>query len=199
MIIEKLNVIFIHIPKAAGHSVETELCKKINIYDIKTMSKLNKKMYNLNYHATYKTYFNTIQNIDKYYIFTVVRNPYTRIWSLYNYQISKNYKINNTYCNFGEYIKSENKYIGTYEKFVIFIDFIYDLYKKLCAKYDFSIITNYEKAVNDCDRYGYILFIETQSHYLMNNQNKININKIIKYETLNEDWKEIKEKFNIGD
>lgn len=61
---EKYKVIFIHIPKTGGTSIEKVFNPGIGSSHMKMCD---------------------YENIDKYYKFTVVRNPWERIWSMYHY------------------------------------------------------------------------------------------------------------------
>lgn len=82
-----VNILFIHIPKTGGTSVETYLSKKYNIeLNEKSLFIYKKHFMNASYqHQLYiniknnKDFFNI--NFNEIFIFTVVRNPYDRIVS----------------------------------------------------------------------------------------------------------------------
>ena len=96
------KLLFIHIPKTAGTSIEYFFLNKFNV-DNKNIL-LTKKIF---LHKEYKfessgqhLKFNEIKaiiDVDNYEIFTVVRNPYDRFVSEMEYQlqITKFYKNNN--------------------------------------------------------------------------------------------------------
>ena len=73
MINHKDRYIFIHIPRTGGTSIEYVLNNNKSI-PIPT-SEL---------HWKYIDYINNFNNIEKYYIFSVIRNPWDRLLSIYN-------------------------------------------------------------------------------------------------------------------
>lgn len=77
---DKIKVIFIHIPKTGGTSIENALnCKEIkNGYGV-----INNKAI---HHYSWKEYKNKYpKRFKNYYKFTIVRNPYDKILSDYYY------------------------------------------------------------------------------------------------------------------
>ena len=83
------NTIFIHIPKCAGTTIEKILgtCTNREYYSnrIKLDSRLNKTPQ----HFTYLELKHELQvNWSDYYTFSVVRNPYSRFVSAYNFRRS---------------------------------------------------------------------------------------------------------------
>lgn len=101
---EKDKYIYVHIPKTGGQTIKNSLneddincieCKDLiqYVYDSKCYDK--KDRIRNPYHFTWKEieqYFN-ISNPKKYFIFTFVRNPYDRFYSLYEHakkEINKN-------------------------------------------------------------------------------------------------------------
>lgn len=103
-IIKKYNLIFIHIPKTAGTSIESALGYKGHIKgDLETWyGNVN------NYELDHSTIDYLMQNCkyyhDEYFSFCVVRNPYERLVSEYNY------------CK--RYISRFIKNVGTFKQFV---------------------------------------------------------------------------------
>ena len=172
-IIHSLDVIFIHIPKAGGTSIESLLCdfplfryQLVNKYNWYGNIRNDKIKYELD-HSTMAflkkncKYFN-----NTYFSFAVVRNPFARLVSEYHY-------CKNQYSRF---IKNTNS----------FKEFVYELRDKF----------NYVLSNKEKDH----LYV---SHYLpqylfTHNYRKIQIvEKIYKLEELNENWKEITEILNI--
>ena len=74
MISDKNKCIFIHIPKTGGTSIESVL---LGVDEFKTGSD----------HATISELINRGVDIDQYFKFTIVRNPITRIFSVWNYYV----------------------------------------------------------------------------------------------------------------
>ena len=78
-ICEKKNFIFIHIPKTGGKAIE----KKLHIGNNQPLWGLcNKKKY-YKQHFTAKDISECIHTYNKYVKFAIVRNPYTRLVSVY--------------------------------------------------------------------------------------------------------------------
>jgi len=189
------KVIYIHIPKNGGLYVEHILKKYYGfildyiiktdnygfIYKNETFHFPTERRGVLKYYMNSK-YIKRQYNInDKiwndYKKFTFVRNPYTKIISSYEYlkkmyntdgYINENYK-RIQFPSFSEFIKNQ-KY-----------GFEQPLYKNnielYCYHYYHTFITQYE--------------------HLMNNEDKININYIGKFENLNEDLIEILIKLGV--
>lgn len=191
-ICEKRKIIFIHIPKCAGssinknfynnteyyiHNLSTKndviknvyykhsiLCNFIHIigYIISFIYNPISKLINNNFlvgHAKLINYKdnNLIKyNINDYFIFTVIRNPYSRFFSMYNYL-------------------EEALYLNEIE-FISYVE---------------KIFINKE---ND-KRY---LWFQPQYKFLYNKDN-IQINRIIKYENLDKQYNILKKQFNLYD
>lgn len=118
-IINKHNLIFIHIPKTGGTSIEQSLNFNGDIKGDKKKWYGNINNYELD-HSTIKYLIENCENYDKKYLkFCVVRNPYERLVSEYNY--CKRYK--------SRFIKNINS----------FKDFVYYLKK------NFDIVINNEE------------------------------------------------------
>lgn len=83
------NTVFIHIPKCAGTTIEKMLgtCTPEEFFDFKKVPVGNERM--LLQHSTYLE-LKTALNIEwkNFYVFSVVRNPYSRLVSAYTYRKS---------------------------------------------------------------------------------------------------------------
>lgn len=172
-IIHSLKVIFIHIPKAGGTSIENLICdfplyryKLVNKYNWYGNIKNDHIKYELD-HSTMAYLKNNCKYFDNtYFSFSVVRNPYARLVSEYHY------------CKFkySRYIKNLNN----------FKEFVFEIKDK------FNDILK-EKEKNH-------LYV---SHYLpqyifTHNYRKLQIvDKVYKLENLKNDWIEICKKLNI--
>lgn len=106
------KLLFIHIPKTGGTYIEKTLKK--NGYNVGTYSNLNKSKNNCSHWHTPPKYNKNI-NFKDYITFTVVRNPYTRFISEYNWgSFGHHYKYLNTKCDintFATNLKDPNKII----------------------------------------------------------------------------------------
>tara|TARA_B100001287_G_C22645784_1_gene512626 strand:+ start:430 stop:1074 length:645 start_codon:yes stop_codon:yes gene_type:complete len=98
LIIEEKKLIFIHIPKCAGTSIENLLINRFNLKNHKQFKKyiFTKRIgfkFNLR-HLTLeeieKEY--SIKNFDQYTVFTIVRNPYDRFISFTNWAKVPNWR-----------------------------------------------------------------------------------------------------------
>lgn len=75
--------IFIHIPKTAGRSITNALSSK---YDIELIP--NKDTKTDNYHSTIH-HARQLVDTSKYHVFSIVRNPYDRVCSYFNFRKRK--------------------------------------------------------------------------------------------------------------
>lgn len=80
MYIENKKIIFLHIPKTGGSSIETLLVKEFNTPNTYLR------------HNTFSQIFDKMKDksLNKYIIFTVLRDPFERIVSSYNHGIRAN-------------------------------------------------------------------------------------------------------------
>lgn len=124
MIIHKLKLIFVHIPKTGGSTISNILVPNINIHDEKYMEYLygiknNKALQHLSIIEIKKI----VKNTDDYYKFSIVRNPYDRLVS--------------------EYYWCQIKNIGNKsgQKFDDFLNYIIDIFKN--NKFDTNIYTDH--------------------------------------------------------
>jgi hypothetical protein len=180
----KLNILFIHIPKTGGTSIEKYFEELLNI-------KLSKQyLYSSNneilnghslQHLTYNEIYNirNILDIDFYNIkiITIVRNPYERIISELFYQKMININSTKKYVMYKiyEFLNSNNTYdnhkIPQYK-------FIVDSNNKICNK---IIIFRTENLTNDMKNYGFnnFNFNENKNKYSKYNYyNYLNNNSI---------------------
>lgn len=173
---DKDKIIFIHIPRTAGSYVEKQLCEKYNcklrwpepneinlfgLHKVKDNHYLTLQHLTLNEMIKYR-FIN--KNIENQFIFTIIRNPYDRVLSLYK-NWSKKYKTLD-----------------------IFLD---ELEKLNLNKYQHNgIVTNnknfnYKNMTRNLSDIKY--FLLPQYCYIDNNENyKVNIVKYDEMETLNE-------------
>lgn len=75
-IIDEMKIAFVHVPKTSGLYIENKMCLHAK--------KLNTKYIKFGGHYTYEQ-MHTKENIAHYTFFTIVRNPYDRIISAFNY------------------------------------------------------------------------------------------------------------------
>ena len=106
------KLLFIHIPKTGGTYIEETLKK--NGYNVGLYNKINISKNNCSHWHTPPKYNKNI-NFKDYITFTVVRNPYTRFLSEYNWEgFGKFYKNLDTNCDintFARNLKDSNKLI----------------------------------------------------------------------------------------
>lgn len=169
LVISKKNkLIFFHIPKNAGTSVSSALLKNENYYypwvitskilrkfkktDNFFFDNFQKKIHLFTSHETVKKIEENISTeiFDNFFKFAVVRNPYSRFVSRYNYL-----KLTNN-------LKEYN-----------FTEFLENHVKK-------SLIT------------------DKQYKFLLNKNKKIGVNKILKFENINEEIFQLSKKINLN-
>jgi hypothetical protein len=160
--IPDLKLIFIHIPKTGGTFIESRL------------QSLNTKIYNTKRifggHARYIDFKDKIKDIDVYDIFSIVRNPYDRIISAYNYL--------KTRVNKGNPL-DQKEWLGlkSPSSLTEFINAIYDEYKH--------------------NNLHYYIHILQQVCFVRDNDDQIK-SKILKYEYLNMDFLKFIEKYKLN-
>ena len=165
-IFQQQKLIFIHIPRTAGTSIlvkyslpdsDNQKYDSISDVDPKILRETSKKTLPeaLKFaHLDFKGYQKHIKN-NEYKIFTIVRNPYDRIFSYYKYHIYKA-KINSEILLLDNEFKKFNQYLKLYLK-----------NKKFFTR-------------------------RSQTYFLLNENKKIDSSiKIIKYENLNEEIKDL--------
>ena len=168
LVISKKNkLIFFHIPKNAGTSVSSLLLKNESFYypwvilskilrkikktDNFFFDNFQKKIYLFTSHETVRTIERKISSeiYDNFFKFAVVRNPYSRFVSRYNYMKSTNTLKE---LSFPEFLK---KHV------------------------ELSLIA------------------DQQYRFLLNKNGKIGVNKIIKFENINEEMTEFSKANNL--
>jgi hypothetical protein len=122
-VFEKQKLIFIHIPRTGGTSIffnntyiefdkkNNEVETKLNHLDIKDFRFHSKNSFTHLRFTAYEKYTKT----NKYKIFTIIRNPYDRIFSYYKYHIYK-LKINKEILSLNNEFEKFNKYLNFYLK-----------------------------------------------------------------------------------
>ncbi len=117
------NICFIHIPKTGGKSIISELKAHINIIKI---NKNNDFAHFPNFgavtfgHVDYLSLLNSGIVSEDYhrssYKFAIVRNPYSRIASLYNYLSGRSELEDASFDHFLDQVSTERPPVGMYNK-----------------------------------------------------------------------------------
>jgi hypothetical protein len=155
MISHAHKFIFIHIPKTGGTSIEKVFKKQI---------KNNRK------HLTFFQYENELKSeIEKYFIFSVIRNPWDRLVSYWKYRQGKIHAP----------IDGKMNIFDDWLKFISSLN-LDDLHGKT------------EKSNIPDFRMG----LDSQFNSLINKQNKINVN-LVRFENLQNDFNTICDKIGI--
>jgi hypothetical protein len=133
MFLEKEKIIFVHIPKCAGTSIEVFLCEKFGYLNVVTtfangekgiLNDANQEIihgYLLKYNGITGQHFTLkdiidfkkikLESLSGYTVFAVVRNPYHRILSdLIFYNLLKNNNVDDLYNIVIDYLKSTKKF-----------------------------------------------------------------------------------------
>lgn len=164
MIIKDKNIIFIHIPKTAGTSVEEVFCRTSGGMHIPFRHRTLSDIVNEN-------------DVDKndYFKFTIIRNIFDRILSTYYHRLG----ILHDDLSFHSYLELIKKYLdGNLEHT--------------------SIGTKiYKDDINAQSKHHYfdIRHINKMNYWFDDSE----LDYIIRYENINEDWEEIKKRFSVGD
>jgi hypothetical protein len=152
---EQHKFIFIHIPKTGGTSIENAFKKRI---------KGNRK------HLTMSDYENELESdIEKYFIFSVIRNPWDRLVSYWKYRQGKIHAP----------IDGKMNIFNDWLKFISSLNL-----DDLRGKTEKSNIPDF--------RMG----LDSQFNSLINKQNKINVN-LVRFENLQNDFNTICDKIGI--
>lgn len=152
------KIIFIHIPKTGGTSIENilGLIKKENGYGINNSKKAEQ-------HFIWNDYINILglKIYNEYYKFSIIRNPYNRLISEYFWS---------PVCG---YIKNQN----------------------------FNEFLNFVKDVIDNEKYNENIFYDhfiPQYEFIVDNNDKLMVDKLYKFENFNEITNDFKEKYNLN-
>lgn len=122
MILPDKKLLFIHIPKTAGSSIAAALFQNEQI-EYRTYIKLPEKvqqkyMAGLDLkHAPAFVYKSKLDNYDDYYKFAIIRCPYERFYSQYNWYI--NHAKNISMENFASLIKSKESRQSYSQKYYV--------------------------------------------------------------------------------
>tara|TARA_B100001093_G_scaffold107469_1_gene99740 strand:+ start:314 stop:1060 length:747 start_codon:yes stop_codon:yes gene_type:complete len=194
MIINENKIIFIHIPKNAGTSVRKELVT----FSRKCYYRLPKLHFSFleiikllkNNNLSGENLINIKERLikiklDDYFKFCVIRNPYTRIWSLYNFIITKNknkficklFSLNNT---------------PTIEKFNDWINYCYSIFNSFKNElkeviYDHDIWEKIKSKLNNDDKFICENIFKTQCSYIFVGK-KMMIDRYFRMENLFDEW-----------
>ena len=199
MLFENEKLIFIHIGKNAGSSIRKLLLKN---FKAKALAST---------HAGLKEYKAEKIELDRYFKFCTVRNPYDRMWSLYSFSAIKS--LNKSKPNDGERKRKDWMFwkeftdknyqpsLGHYSKWIQYCLSIYEKYKKIYGdKFDEMILNNNLEGINldyDTEFCANVMhFFRTQSSFVTID-NKMRADLFLKVESINEDFKFIKSKFKI--
>ena len=184
MINHKEKFIFLHIPKTGGTSVESILTKK--------ESTEKKRHYNLIKMGLNKN------ECDKYRIFAVLRNPFTRIASTYNHFMhGPDNKLTSTT---GGFVMLEGKVYPNVKKTWNNSNYTFHQYVLNIRKY-FNGEYEVDKGNRVYDSEGRRILdahhIETMSWWVKTKDNLKSKCETLRFESLNEDWENFKQKINF--
>ena len=104
MILFDKKIIFIHIPRCGGSSIKEYLKELSNSWDLNP-NHLQLKDYEKRYGI----------DLNDYFIFTCVRNPYNKIYSMFRYKKFKRETLDTKDKSFYEWIislKTDKKWLG---------------------------------------------------------------------------------------
>lgn len=161
--IDKIKLVFIHIPKTGGTFIETKLKTLAGYYD-------EKRSFSSHYTINeYSRYFN------KYIFFCVVRNPFDRLMSTYNELIK---------INWGGVYKNTFNALDRPSNFTLFITNLHKLYIKNKLPWQTNDVTKIDKICSSSKHFAVHLI--PQYYYIINKSKNIYIAKsnILKYENL---------------
>lgn len=202
MIIKQLQLIYIHIPKTGGSSIERIISDKC--YDGRIIIG----------HFIHETAIKLIKREPKfkdYYIFTTVRNPYDRLISQYRFDMQKMFTKRSKHDTIPRhqqryYIEFSDDGKPTLEKFILWIDYIYSIFNKHRQKYgkdvyklkSWSYKTFRKKNIyRTCEYDGSNYIYETQYNALYDKTDKLMINYVMKLENIETDWEIIRHKYDL--
>ena len=200
MISDKYKTVFVHIPKTGGQSIEHFF---LNLHDLDWNSrdqlllrenKLRKYGPERLSHLTafeYKRYGYLSSNLyEKYFKFSFVRNPYSRLVSEYNYVSSSRHMTFKEFLKIG--FSGTDSFSDQYRHMMPQYEFIYGRNKQLLVDF----VGKFENLQSDFDRICLILKIRDKVLPHVNSSKKANnvkdkIKKIIfKPKTIHEHYTE---------
>ena len=156
---EKKNLLFIHIDKTGGTSIVSGL--KLSKLEPHTTGGSKQDNWNYKYkHYSYKQYCKEFKspNLKKYFVFSFVRNPYTWVISRFNFLRNMNY--------------DQSFYNNHKHNSVKFANHTGDI-----NQYILKLYNSNSKP-----------FPKSQTEYLLNNQDKIDVDFIGNFESLESDF-----------
>lgn len=191
----KKIIIFIHIPKSSGTNLRKQFLKiNSNNFFNKKILKSNKKenFEKMPIHYDFvnnlkESYDEIISNRDKYFIFSIVRNPWDRIVSFYKHALRDICSFTNYFYNFNYNSLEEIKKIS--------INHFYETKKDLNLKEFLNFYENYYRY----DNRDYLKISNKTQLSWLKRKDKGNLipDKIYKFENLKELKKDLLEMFDI--
>lgn len=163
MILDDLKLIFIHIPKTAGMSI----------------SKSFEQAWSLENHKI-ATYYSEEKYID-YLKYAIVRNPFSRLVSIYNYIKSKHYYKGKSICGPGDELLPFSSWL------------LYNL-----EAYEGSFKdNNFNGRAKNRFKKGSSFWFAPQHNWLYDQAGELGVNKILKLENLDEEFKKFMIELNL--
>jgi hypothetical protein len=202
MIIIEKKIIFIHPGKSGGTTIEKHLN---NFFEYQNIGKRNLSENN-QYKRTHASLseISLLIDINDYFKFTIVRNPISRLWSLYNFSFKNKKKLDPIYAS--KYSINNEPDIDLFLKL---INDKHELWKKIKNNFidlttvEFDMLITYGnidkldteiiKDINDYKKN----WIKSQYSQNLDKNNFFNIDKIIKLENFDDDFKFIIRKYNL--
>lgn len=195
MIIEKL--LFIHIPKNSGTSIEATLDKK----------------YNTSMSSIYSFFTKNTPNIIKYVLFNKPLFVYKYLNILLNfikYNLSNNSFIYNSkyFHTFPIHYKASHMHniVSNYSEFITFA-IIRNPYSRAISLFVYThpvqwiTVENFNLFLDNLiinKLQMYTTFFDNQKSYIMDENNKQIVTNILKFENLNSDWDEFSQKNDLN-
>lgn len=126
MLLKNNKIIFLHIGKCAGTSIEQHLLNKYTDIVFKQL-KVTEPNYEYMFgyepkygcylqHADINLYKKIGFNLKDYFVFTIVRNPYNRLFSAYCYNFDIKQDDKDIYTKFNDFVHNDLKRYYNYNK-----------------------------------------------------------------------------------
>ena len=169
---DKQIYLFIHIPKTAGRSIQTVMQNRAEVIDKGFVTIPNLRTKNNNYHSTIRDVndFLCFLKPQEVFTFTVVRNPWSRVISWYEFRkdILRRAEKNSRYGKpFGKVQRSREDVI--------------EEYNTMCTSFKDWLFKYSDR------KWDWTWFKLTTPQYSWINLENFKIDKIIKFENLNEE------------
>ena len=202
MIIIEKKIIFIHPGKSGGTTIEKHLN---NFFEYQNIGKRNLSENN-QYKRTHASLseISLFIDINDYFKFTIVRNPISRLWSLYNFSFKNKKKLDPIYAS--KYSINNEPDIDLFFKLN---NDKYELWKKIKNNFidlttvEFDMLITYGNIdkldtdiINDIKDYKKN-WLKSQYSQNLDKNNYFNIDKIIKLENFDQDFQFIIRKYNL--